>query len=105
VEAHGGSIRSIAAIPHENGFVIGSADYDVKFWEYQIKQKSGQVCSSYDLLLTFLKFCIVPHYLLFRIFVQVETLFYEQHCTYKKGPITSSIMLLNDNDDEPSTFS
>jgi U3 small nucleolar RNA-associated protein 12 len=56
VEAHGGSIRSIAAIPNENGFVTGSADHDVKFWEYQIKQKSGQVCSSYVQLLTFLSF-------------------------------------------------
>ncbi len=58
MEAHGGSIRSIAAIPHENGFVIGSADHDVKFWEYQIKQKSGQVCSSYVQHLTFLSFVL-----------------------------------------------
>ncbi|KAF7818660.1 WD repeat-containing protein 3 [Senna tora] len=43
VEAHGGSVRSIAALPDENGFVTGSADHDVKFWEYEIKQKSGQV--------------------------------------------------------------
>ncbi|OMO73721.1 hypothetical protein COLO4_26906 [Corchorus olitorius] len=42
VEAHGGSVRSIAAIPNENGFVTGSADQDVKFWEYQLKQKPGQ---------------------------------------------------------------
>ncbi|XP_062117383.1 uncharacterized protein LOC133831195 [Humulus lupulus] len=42
VEAHGGSIRSIVAIPHENGFVTGSADHDVKFWEYQVEQKSTQ---------------------------------------------------------------
>ncbi|GAV85737.1 WD40 domain-containing protein/Utp12 domain-containing protein, partial [Cephalotus follicularis] len=42
VEAHGGSVRSIAAIPNENGFVTGSADHDVKFWEYQIKQTPGQ---------------------------------------------------------------
>ncbi|KAI4300356.1 hypothetical protein L6164_033744 [Bauhinia variegata] len=42
VEAHGGSVRSIAAIPDDNGFVTGSADHDVKFWDYQIKQKSGQ---------------------------------------------------------------
>ncbi|CAI0469364.1 unnamed protein product [Linum tenue] len=42
VEAHGGAIRSITAIPDENGFVTGSADHDVKFWEYQIKQKPGQ---------------------------------------------------------------
>ncbi|KAG5043813.1 hypothetical protein JHK87_007728 [Glycine soja] len=42
MEAHGGSVRSIAALPHKNGFVTGSADHDVKFWEYQIKQKPGQ---------------------------------------------------------------
>ncbi|KAG7961175.1 hypothetical protein I3843_09G002800 [Carya illinoinensis] len=42
VEAHGGSVRSIAALPNENGFVTGSADHDVKFWEYRIKQQSGQ---------------------------------------------------------------
>ncbi|KAJ7972325.1 WD repeat-containing protein 3 [Quillaja saponaria] len=42
VEAHGGPVRSIAAIPNENGFVTGSADHDVKFWEYRIQQKSGQ---------------------------------------------------------------
>uniref|UniRef100_A0A2N9HX64 Small-subunit processome Utp12 domain-containing protein n=1 Tax=Fagus sylvatica TaxID=28930 RepID=A0A2N9HX64_FAGSY len=42
VEAHGGSVRSIAAVPNENGFVTGSADHDVKFWEYEVKQKSGQ---------------------------------------------------------------
>ncbi|KAJ6362625.1 hypothetical protein OIU78_002930 [Salix suchowensis] len=42
MEAHGGSVRSIAALPNENGFVTGSADHDVKFWEYQIKQKPGQ---------------------------------------------------------------
>ena len=47
VEAHGGSVRSIATIPNENGFVTGSADHDVKFWEYQFKQKPGQVCSWY----------------------------------------------------------
>lgn len=44
VEAHGGSLRSITALPNKNGFVTGSADHDVKFWEYQIKQKPGQVC-------------------------------------------------------------
>ncbi|XP_048225762.1 WD repeat-containing protein 3 isoform X2 [Ricinus communis] len=42
VEAHGGSVRSIASIPNENGFVTGSADHDVKFWEYQVKQNPGQ---------------------------------------------------------------
>lgn len=44
VEAHGGSIRSILAIPNENRIVTGSADHDIKFWEYGIKRKPGQVC-------------------------------------------------------------
>ncbi|KAF9597527.1 hypothetical protein IFM89_019441 [Coptis chinensis] len=44
VEAHGGSVRSIAMLPDETGFVTGSADHDVKFWEYLQKpdQKSKQ---------------------------------------------------------------
>ncbi|XP_050227570.1 uncharacterized protein LOC126677138 [Mercurialis annua] len=42
VEAHGGSVRTIVSIPNENGFVTGSADHDVKFWEYQVEQKAGQ---------------------------------------------------------------
>lgn len=44
VEAHGGDVKSIATTP--DGFVTGSADQDVKFWEYQITQKPGQVCFS-----------------------------------------------------------
>ncbi|KAL5218936.1 hypothetical protein ABZP36_019620 [Zizania latifolia] len=46
IEAHAGSIRSIVLIPDEDGtvsargFVTGSADHDVKFWEYQLVQKS-----------------------------------------------------------------
>ncbi|KAF8005594.1 hypothetical protein BT93_K0018 [Corymbia citriodora subsp. variegata] len=42
VEAHGGSIRSIVAIPNQDGFVTGSADHDIKFWEYGMKQKPGE---------------------------------------------------------------
>ncbi|KAF3441786.1 hypothetical protein FNV43_RR15701 [Rhamnella rubrinervis] len=42
MEAHGGFVQSIAAIPNGNGFITGSADREVKFWEYQMKQKSGQ---------------------------------------------------------------
>ncbi|KAK6140125.1 hypothetical protein DH2020_026123 [Rehmannia glutinosa] len=40
VEAHGGSVQSIAATA--DGFVTGSSDKDVKFWEYQTTQKPGQ---------------------------------------------------------------
>ncbi|KAI5439295.1 hypothetical protein KIW84_024899 [Lathyrus oleraceus] len=42
IEAHGGSVRTIAAMPDRLGFVIGSADHEVEFWDYQIKQKPGQ---------------------------------------------------------------
>ncbi|KAL2554322.1 transducin family protein/WD-40 repeat family protein [Forsythia ovata] len=40
VDAHGGSVQSVAATA--DGFVTGSTDHDVKFWEYQTKQKPGQ---------------------------------------------------------------
>ncbi|CAL5389396.1 unnamed protein product [Camellia sinensis] len=43
VEAHGGSVQSIVAVPDGNGFVTGSTDHDVKFWEYQTSQKPGEV--------------------------------------------------------------
>ncbi|KAE8721011.1 hypothetical protein F3Y22_tig00017627pilonHSYRG00004 [Hibiscus syriacus] len=49
VGAHGGSVRSIATIPNGNGFVTGSADHDVKFWEY-INQKPGQDSKSLTIL-------------------------------------------------------
>ncbi|KAK9755554.1 hypothetical protein RND81_01G034100 [Saponaria officinalis] len=45
VKAHGGDLRSIASIPDESGpvgFVTGSTDRDVKFWEYGKLQKSGE---------------------------------------------------------------
>ncbi|KAF5187418.1 Wd repeat-containing protein [Thalictrum thalictroides] len=40
VEAHGDSVGSIVMLPNEKGFVTGSADHNVKFWEY--RQKPGQ---------------------------------------------------------------
>nr|GMD58283.1 WD repeat-containing protein 3 [Ipomoea batatas] len=42
VEAHGGSVQSIAATSDGTGFVTGSADHDIKFWELQTTQKPGQ---------------------------------------------------------------
>ncbi|XP_021774554.1 WD repeat-containing protein 3-like [Chenopodium quinoa] len=41
VEAHGGSIHSIASMPDKTGFVTGSADHEVKFWEYRRLKKSS----------------------------------------------------------------
>ncbi|KAI5428738.1 hypothetical protein KIW84_033654 [Lathyrus oleraceus] len=42
IEAHGGSMRTIVALPDRLVFVTGSADHEVKFWDYQIKQKPVQ---------------------------------------------------------------
>ncbi|KAG0453300.1 hypothetical protein HPP92_025964 [Vanilla planifolia] len=44
IEAHSAAIRSIVSVPDDNGsagssFVTGSADHDVKFWEYQLRAK------------------------------------------------------------------
>ncbi|XXG49713.1 hypothetical protein AAC387_Pa02g3814 [Persea americana] len=41
IEAHSGSIQSIASISDGSGFVTGSADHDVKFWDYHLKEKPG----------------------------------------------------------------
>lgn len=65
LEAHGGSIHWIAAIPNEDGFVTGSADHDVKFWEYRVKQNPGQVCASCLILFVFILFYF---YILFLCF-------------------------------------
>ncbi|CAA2975134.1 WD repeat-containing 3 [Olea europaea subsp. europaea] len=40
VEAHGSSVQSIAATA--DGFVTGSADHEIKFWEYQTTQNPSQ---------------------------------------------------------------
>ncbi|XP_059305925.1 uncharacterized protein LOC132057366 [Lycium ferocissimum] len=42
VEAHGGSVQSIALTPDGTGFLTGSADHDIKFWEFQMVQKAGE---------------------------------------------------------------
>lgn len=36
VAAHTGPIWSLTALPDGSGFVSGSADHDVKFWEWEI---------------------------------------------------------------------
>lgn len=38
VEAHLGAVWSISPLADGSGFVSGSADHDVKFWEYEIDQ-------------------------------------------------------------------
>ncbi|KAK1429457.1 hypothetical protein QVD17_11666 [Tagetes erecta] len=42
VKAHTGSVQSIVQTPDGGGFVTGSTDHDVKFWEYQTTKVSGQ---------------------------------------------------------------
>ena len=47
IEAHGGAIWSIASMPNGQGFISGSADHDVKFWDYELVQDSCHVCMPY----------------------------------------------------------
>ncbi|KAL0021070.1 hypothetical protein WJX79_008561 [Trebouxia sp. C0005] len=41
VEAHAGAVWSLAALPDNSGFVSGSADKEVKFWEWAIVEQDG----------------------------------------------------------------
>jgi U3 small nucleolar RNA-associated protein 12 len=34
--AHTGPVWSLAALPDSSGFVSGSADHDIKFWEWGV---------------------------------------------------------------------
>lgn len=43
LEAHGGSVWSLAPLPDGSGFVSGSADKNVKFWDYELVQRNDQV--------------------------------------------------------------
>ncbi|KAH9318231.1 hypothetical protein KI387_020000, partial [Taxus chinensis] len=42
IEAHSGSVWSLVPTIDGSGFITGSADHDVKFWEYQLQQESDQ---------------------------------------------------------------
>ncbi|GLJ48096.1 hypothetical protein SUGI_1015470 [Cryptomeria japonica] len=42
IEAHSGSVWSLVPMVDGSGFITGSADHDVKFWEYQLVQESDQ---------------------------------------------------------------
>ncbi|KAH0635120.1 hypothetical protein KY290_035907 [Solanum tuberosum] len=42
VEAHGGAVQSIALTPDGTGFLTGSIDHNVKFWEFQLVLKAGK---------------------------------------------------------------
>ena len=44
VAAHTGPIWSLAALPDGSGFVSGSADHDVKFWEWEIVTETIEGC-------------------------------------------------------------
>ncbi|CAM6097849.1 unnamed protein product [Calypogeia fissa] len=43
VEAHLGAVWSISPLADGSGFVSGSADHDVKFWEYEIVQATKRL--------------------------------------------------------------
>eukprot|EP00730_Choanoeca_flexa_P002941 TRINITY_DN11236_c0_g1_i1.p1 TRINITY_DN11236_c0_g1~~TRINITY_DN11236_c0_g1_i1.p1 ORF type:complete len:887 (+),score=245.99 TRINITY_DN11236_c0_g1_i1:1629-4289(+) len=40
-QAHDGALWSIALTPDEQGFVTGSADKTVKFWDYELESEAG----------------------------------------------------------------
>ena len=61
VEAHGGSVRSIATILDGDGFVTGSEDHEVKFWEYQYTQQPDQVCSLFFKISLILLWILLVH--------------------------------------------
>ena len=42
VAAHSGPVWSLAALPDGSGFVSGSADHNVKFWEWEIVTETAQ---------------------------------------------------------------
>ena len=41
VSAHHGAIWSISMAPDKRGFVTGSADHEVKFWEFELVSDEG----------------------------------------------------------------
>ncbi|KAL4186995.1 hypothetical protein AMTRI_Chr09g16650 [Amborella trichopoda] len=41
-DAHTDTIWSIISVPDGSGFITGSADHDIKFWEYLLVKKDGQ---------------------------------------------------------------
>ena len=42
VDAHAGPVWSLAALPDGSGFVSGSADKDVKFWEWELVEEDDE---------------------------------------------------------------
>jgi WD40 repeat protein len=41
IKAHDGPVYSLAIRPDKRGFVTGSADKDVKFWDFDLLEKSA----------------------------------------------------------------
>lgn len=41
VSAHQGAVWSISMAPDKRGFVTGSADHEVKFWEFELVSDEG----------------------------------------------------------------
>lgn len=50
VPAHSGAVWSLDVAPDKRGFVTGSADHDVKFWEFELI--SDQDSTRYDVIMT-----------------------------------------------------
>lgn len=48
MKAHEGAVWSVCVAPDKRGFVTGSADHHVKFWEFELisdeEEKSRYVC-------------------------------------------------------------
>lgn len=53
LEAHGGAVWSLAPMPDGSGVVSGSADHDVKFWEYELVEAADKVGPELSILLLF----------------------------------------------------
>ena len=43
VSAHGGAVWSVCVAPDRRGFVTGSADHSVKFWEFELVSEEKEV--------------------------------------------------------------
>ncbi len=74
VAAHDGAVWSLAALPDGSGFVSGSADHDVKFWEWEIVTETAQGDAGCAAASQWL-----PHWFLAQAGIQLWVLF-EESC-------------------------
>jgi len=57
LEAHGGAVWSLAPMPDGSGFVSGSADKNVKFWDYELVKGDDKVSAIFSRLCRFVLMC------------------------------------------------